>query len=318
MNLDDVAAALAARLPGAVERDVPVSGLTTYRLGGPVAILVRVATEEDVLTLADVIGTPPEECAVPVLVIGRGSNLLVADRGFAGVAVVLGGVFEAVELRPDDGVVRAGAGVPLPVVARRAAAAGLAGLEFYVGIPGSVGGAVRMNAGGHGRETHEVLREAQLIDLRTAQRRACTPEELGLAYRHSGVGDRDVVLAAEFQAVADDPDACSARIDEVVRWRRAHQPGGSNAGSVFRNPPDDSAGRLVDACGLKGLRVGGAHVSRKHANFFQADRTATANDVRSLVEEVQRRVADATGVRLVAELHMVGFDRDDREGRDEG
>src|SRR5262245_38123475 len=135
MNLADVAAALSARLPGAVERDVPVSGLTTYRLGGPVAVLVRLAAEPDVLTLAEVIGS----CPAPMLVIGRGSNLLVADGGFPGVGVVLGGDFESVELSRDEGLVRAGAAVPLPVVARRAAAAGLAGLEFYVGIPGSVG-----------------------------------------------------------------------------------------------------------------------------------------------------------------------------------
>ncbi len=167
-----------------------------------------------------------------------------------------------------------------------------------------------MNAGGHGRETAEVLRRAWVWDLRAS---AATPTvwdvaALALGYRTSALTSTHVVTSAEFTATPDAADDCAARIDDVVRWRREHQPGGANAGSVFRNPPGDSAGRLIDTAGLKGLRVGGAVVSEKHANFFQAEPGATADDVAHLVTEVQERVRAATGVTLVPELQMVGFD----------
>jgi UDP-N-acetylmuramate dehydrogenase len=305
--LDAAASALEARLPGSVARDQPVADLTTYRLGGPIAVVARVGGEAALAAVADVLATSP----VPVLVIGRGSNLLVADAGFAGLGIVLEGELETVAVDAAAGTVLAGGAVPLPVLARRTAAAGLGGLEFFVGIPGSVGGAVRMNAGGHGRETRDVLARAWVLDLAAgadARAVARTPTELDLSYRHSNVGASEVVVRAELRGEADDPDRCAARIDDVVRWRREHQPGGANAGSVFRNPPGDSAGRLIDATGLKGLAVGGAMVSDKHANFFQAGPEATAADVRALVREVQARVADATGVCLEPELRMIGFD----------
>ncbi len=253
----------------------------------------------------------------PLLAIGRGSNLLVADAGFAGLALVLEGEFERVELGPDRpggpgsgvDVVRAGGAVALPVLARRTAAAGLGGLEFYVGIPGSVGGAVRMNAGGHGRETVDVLVSAEVIDLAGTDVPTTRPvAELGFGYRRSSLTATELVTGASFRVGRAAVEECEAALGEIVRWRREHQPGGANAGSVFSNPPDDSAGRIIDAAGCKGLRVGGAVVSPKHANFFQAEAGATADDVRRLVLEVQRRVFDATGVRLVPELRMVGFD----------
>jgi UDP-N-acetylmuramate dehydrogenase len=207
--------------------------------------------------------------------------------------------------------VRAGGGLALPVLARRTAAAGFAGLEFYVGIPGSVGGAVQMNAGGHGRETRDVLERASVIDVHAGADAAVATRDLDalrLGYRHSALSPSEVVTSAELAVTADDPARCEERIAEIVRWRREHQPGGSNAGSVFRNPPGDSAGRLIDATGCKGMRVGRAVVSEKHANFFQAEPGATASDVHALVRSVQARVAAATGVQLVPELRMVGFD----------
>jgi UDP-N-acetylmuramate dehydrogenase len=309
VNVERVAQALEARLPGgAVARSVPVAELTTYRLGGPAAVVARVTDEAALAEVAAALPTNGD--APPVLVVGRGSNLLVADEGFDGVALVLDGEFDRVDLDADAGLVRAGGGVALPVLARRAAAAGLAGLEFYVGIPGSVGGAVRMNAGGHGRETHEVLTRAWVLDLRAgpgAQSEARDVAALDLRYRHSVLAPGEVVTRAEFTVTGDQVEECEARLGEIVRWRRENQPGGSNAGSVFRNPPGDSAGRLIDATGCKGLRVGGAVVSEKHANFFQAEPGATASDVHALVREVQKRVAVATGVRLVPELRMIGF-----------
>lgn len=295
------AGALEERLPGRVERSVPVADLTTYRLGGPAALLVRCATVDDLHAVAGVLAAVPLE----VLVVGRGSNLLVADRGFAGLAIVLTGEFEEIAIGADTVV--AGGGAALPVLARRCAAEGRTGLEFYVGIPGSVGGAVRMNAGGHGRETAEVIRHAEVFDLGTATPRSVPTAGLHLSYRHSGLGPREVVVAAGLAVSPDERGACEARLTEVVRWRREHQPGGSNAGSVFTNPPGDSAGRIIDSLGLKGLRVGGARVSEKHANFFQAGPGSTASDVHALIMEVIRRVEEATGIRLVPELSLVGF-----------
>jgi UDP-N-acetylmuramate dehydrogenase len=307
--VDAFAAELEPTLPGRVERDAPLAGLTTYRVGGPAAVLVRARREGDLALVAAALARHPQ----PLLLLGRGSNLLVADAGFPGLALLLEGEFEEIDASPDG--VTAGGAVALPVLARRAAAAGLAGLEFYVGIPGTVGGAVRMNAGGHGRETVEVLRTARVADLGAdGVARPRSVADLALGYRTSALGAREVVVGASFSATADDPAACEERVAEIVRWRREHQPGGANAGSVFRNPPGDSAGRLVDDAGLKGLRVGGAVVSEKHANFIQAEPGATAADVRALVLEVQRRVADATGVRLVPELHLVGFDAAEGEG----
>lgn len=305
---------LAERLPSQVTRSQQVADLTTYRLGGPVAIAVRVETEADLqvvaAAVAPVVAAAGAEPALPTLVIGRGSNLLVADAGFAGLAVILAGEFEAVSVDADAATVHAGAAVPLPVLARRAAAAGITGLEFFVGIPGSVGGAVRMNAGGHGAETGDVLVRAWVCPLAGADAGVPVPRniaELALGYRHSNVGATDVVTRAELRGATDTPDGCTARIEEIVRWRREHQPGGANAGSVFRNPPGDSAGRLIDEAGGKGVRVGGAFVSPKHANFFQADAGATADDVYRLMREVQRRVLEHSGVCLHPELHLVGF-----------
>jgi UDP-N-acetylmuramate dehydrogenase len=318
VDLASLAGDLRERLPDATSEGASFAELSTYRVGGPVAVLVRAKDVDALTAVAEV----ARQHRPRLLVSGRGSNLLMSDAGFSGVVVVLEGDFEAIDVpgagENESPAVRAGGAVPLPVLARRAAAGGLAGLEFYVGIPGSVGGAVRMNAGGHGRETVEVLRRAWVLDLLdggghpTASARDVV--DLELEYRHSNLRPSEVVTAAEFTVTRDDPAACEARVTEIVRWRREHQPGGQNAGSVFRNPPGDSAGRLIEAAGLKGLRVGGAVVSDKHANFFQAEAGATARDVLDLVAEVQRRVANATGVELVPELHVVGDDADGDRG----
>ena len=318
VDLASLAGDLRERLPDATSEGASFAELSTYRVGGPVAVLVRAKDVDALTTVAEV----ARRHRPRLLVIGRGSNLLMSDAGFSGLVVVLEGDFEAVDVpgvgENESPAVRAGGAVPLPVLARRAAAGGLAGLEFYVGIPGSVGGAVRMNAGGHGRETGEVLRRAWVLDLLDGggHPRASARDvvDLELEYRHSNLRPSEVVTAAEFTVTRDDPAACEARVAEIVRWRREHQPGGQNAGSVFRNPPGDSAGRLIEAAGLKGLRVGGAVVSDKHANFFQAEAGATARDVLDLVAEVQRRVAKTTGVELVPELHVVGDDADGDQG----
>ena len=299
--LVDVGAALEARLPGQVRRDVSSAELTTYRCGGPLAVFVRAEREDDLAAVAEVLG----RTEVPVLVVGRGSNLLVADAGFPGLAVVMGEGFTAIEI--DGTRVRAGAAVSLPVLARQTAAAGLTGLEWAVGVPGSVGGAVRMNAGGHGSDTAALLRRYRFVDLAGGDDGEFDATRLAFAYRHSTVEAAHVVVWGEYELAPGDPDASAAEISEIVRWRREHQPGGQNAGSVFTNPPGDSAGRLVDEAGLKGHRRGSAHVSTKHANFIQADDGGSADDVWQLVQEVQRLVAERTGIHLQPELRVVGF-----------
>ena len=300
--------AAAAVLGDRGRRDAPLGPLTTYRVGGPAALLVEAATTGDLALAARAV----QAGGVPVLVVGRGSNLLVADAGFPGLAVVVGEGLGGVEVDAGAARVRAGGGAFLPVVARRTAAAGLTGLEWAVGVPGSVGGAVRMNAGGHGSDTSRTLARAGVVDLAgwgdgDAGLREAGVGQLGLGYRCSAVTATQVVVWAEFLLAPGDRATSEAEISGIVRWRREHQPGGQNAGSVFTNPPGDSAGRLVEAAGLKGLRVGSATVSPKHANFVQADDGGSADDVMALIEEVQRRVEDRTGVHLATELRLVGF-----------
>ena len=285
-----------------VEHDVPLGPLTTYRVGGAAARFARIEDDDDLAALAAIV----RDEHVPVLVVGKGSNLLVADAGFPGLAVVLGDAFAEVTI--DGTTVRAGGATPLPVLARRSAAAGLRGLEWAVGVPGSVGGGVRMNAGGHGSDIAASLLRVRVFDLATGDDGVVQASDLALGYRASAIAPSQVVLWAELAAAAGDADEAAAEIAEIVRWRREHQPGGQNAGSVFTNPDGDSAGRLVDAAGCKGLRLGTAEVSTKHANFIQADPDGSADDVAALIAEVRRRVQDAFGVDLHPEVRMVGFE----------
>lgn len=286
-----------------LRHDVPLGPLTTYRVGGPARLLLQAEDEADLRQARDVLA----DTGMPVLVVGKGSNLLVADRGFPGLAVVLGEGFATLDI--DGTRVRAGGALSLPVLARRTAAAGLTGLEWAVGVPGSVGGAVRMNAGGHGSDMSKVLSRFRFVDLAGGEGGEFGVERLDYSYRHSTVLPTHVVVWAEFELRLGDKAESEREIAEIVRWRREHQPGGQNAGSVFTNPPGDSAGRLIDAAGLKGFRVGSAHVSPKHANFMQADEDGSADDVYALIQEVQRRVEAAMGVRLVPELRLIGFEQ---------
>jgi UDP-N-acetylmuramate dehydrogenase len=246
---------------------------------------------------------------VPTLVVGKGSNLLVADAGFAGVAVLLGEAFASVEVAGSGSprLVTAGGAARLPVVARRTVRAGLTGFEWAVGVPGSIGGAVRMNAGGHGSDMAASLVEARVVDLATGGDDRVPAGALGLGYRRSSVGPAQVVVEATVGLAEGDRAASERELADIVAWRREHQPGGQNAGSVFTNPPGDSAGRLIDAAGCKGLRVGTASVSTKHANFFQADAGGSADDIVALMGQVRRRVRAATGVDLRPETRLVGF-----------
>lgn len=300
------AVAVALEVLGPLGRpDEPLGARTTYRVGGPAAVGVTARTTADLA----LVGEAARASGLEVLVVGNGSNLLVADGGFAGIAVWLAGVFEELDITPGDGwaEVRAGGAVRLPVLARRTATAGWGGLEWAVGVPGTVGGAVRMNAGGHGSDTAATLVGIHRFDLLTGDHGWVPAGELALGYRTSNLTDTDVVVDAVHRLRRTDPRAAERMIAGIVRWRRENQPGGQNAGSVFTNPPGDAAGRLIEAAGCKGLRWGTARVSPKHANFIIADDGGAADDVAELIGEVRRRVAEATGVVLATELRMVGF-----------
>lgn len=328
-DLDRAAAALGSR----ARRNQPLGRLTTYRVGGRAALFVDARSEEDLLAVRRALRASGG--ALPVLVLGKGSNLLVADAGFPGVVVQLGSDVAGLSLpRLSAGgedkdragaarggnthpVVRAGGGLGLPVLARRTVDAGLVGLEWAVGVPGSVGGALRMNAGGHGSDVAASLVRYRWVDLCDERGGEDEASRLHLGYRRSSLRDSEVVVWAELAVRAGDPAVGRAALAEIVRWRREHQPGGSNAGSVFVNPPGDSAGRLVDAAGLKGLRIGSAHVSAKHANFIQCDDGGRADDVRRLIDRVRELVAERCDVELTPEVRLVGFSMADN-GADHG
>jgi UDP-N-acetylmuramate dehydrogenase len=275
---------------------------TTMRIGGGALRVVDVESLEDLVGL----GTALDHDA-PVYVLGRGSNTLVADAGFDGVVVHLGAAFGTIEIEPTTGHVVAGAAADLPVVARKSVDAGLEGFEWAVGVPGTIGGAVRMNAGGHGSSMAESVVAVRVFDLRRGSIDVLDGRALAFAYRSSSIESTQVVVDATLQLRPGNPTASRALLKEIVAWRRANQPGGANCGSVFTNPDGDSAGRLIEAAGCKGHRIGTAQVSEKHANFIQADDDGSADDVAALIEWVRARVVDRFGVRLETEVRMVGF-----------
>lgn len=291
---------LAGRFGGLVELEHPLAPLTTYRLGGRAALYCEPESREDLALVKEVV----RQSGLEPLVIGRGSNLLVAEGGFAGLVIRLGEGFASATR--DGTRVVAGAAMALPQLARWAGERALTGLEFGVGIPASVGGAVRMNAGGHGGEIAQVLVSAEVCDF-FGEDRTWPAEELAYSYRHSALGPGALVWSAEFELAVDDVESIRERMAEITRWRREHHPGGAgNAGSVFKNPSGSAAGLLIDEAGLKGLRVGGATVSEKHANFIVAGEDATPHDVYELMREVRHRVFEASGVVLEPEVRLVG------------
>lgn len=300
---DDLLRRLRETCSGAVSGDASVAELTTLKVGGPVRVLVTAEADDDLAA----VGAAVEEHGVPWLVVGRGSNLLVSDRGWPGVVVTLGRGFRGVAI--DGHRVRAGAAEPLPALAMRIADAGLGGFAWAAAVPGSLGGAVRMNAGAHGGEMAQVLVEVDIFRLRQRVRETWPARALGLSYRHSELPSDGIVVSATLQLSAASADEIKAEIAEIRQWRRDHQPlNEPNCGSVFTNPPGDSAGRLVDTAGAKGMTVGGASVSTMHANFIVTTPGATAADVVELIERVRKQVADVHGVDLVPEVQMRGFD----------
>ena len=300
-------------LGGLARPNMPLAPLTTYRVGGSAAVGVHVESMDDLVRVGEAL----RQVNVPVLVVGRGSNVLVSDDGFAGVAVVMSKFTDYVDLpersEGSEPIALFGGAVSLPVAARQSVARGLTGFEWAVGVPGSIGGAVRMNAGGHGSDMATSLRLVRLFHLLTGDEVVVAAEHLGLRFRGSALADHHVVLSATVElSWTNDQTASEDKIAEIVRWRRERQPGGQNAGSVFVNPvPGEvSAGQLIDEQGLRGLRIGSAEVSTKHANFIQADDGGRALDVVRVMARVKKQVLDATGYDLRSEIRLVGFDAD--------
>jgi UDP-N-acetylmuramate dehydrogenase len=301
MTVDPVVAALAARCHGEVRADAPLAASTTLKVGGTARVLVVAEDDRDLA----VVGAVAREHDLAWAVIGRGSNLLVADAGWPGIAIVLGRGFRGLAM--DGAEVRVGAAEPLPTLAVRLADAGYTGFAWACSVPGTIGGAVRMNAGAHGGAMVDHLVEVELLRLGTGTREHWPVALLGLAYRSSQLPSDAVVVAATLRFAPGDPAEERDRIDRIRTWRRTHQPlNQPNCGSVFTNPPGDSAGRLIDAAGLKGLRVGGAEVSTRHANFIVTRPGATASDVATLIALVAAEVTARFGVDLHAEVQRLG------------
>jgi UDP-N-acetylmuramate dehydrogenase len=358
--LDDAHARLAASCGDRVSRDLALAPLTTFRLGGPASLFLRAESVEDLAALAETLAAVP----LPLLIVGRGSNLLVADAGWPGVALHLGQRFRGIRVEGDE--LQAGAATPLPSVASRSAAAELGGLAFAVAIPGSVGGGVRMNAGAHGSELADRMLWAEVVQLAGGgsgglkseaptpvvgghpqpsgsppvdqgsgglkseaptpvvgnqlepsgsppvnqsrpEPRRLRPEELGFGYRRSALPPAAVVTAARFALEPASEAAVRAEIDEARRWRRDNQPVNQpNCGSVFANPAEMAAGRVVELLGMKGERVGGARVSEVHANFIVAADGARSADVLELIRRVVRRAQEQLGITLRTEVQLVG------------
>lgn len=277
---------------------------STYRVGGSVRALVTLASREDL----DELGPLLYSCALPLTVLGNGSNLLVADGEHEIIAVHLTGEFATLDWHDEYGavVVEAGAGLDLPVAARRLAGAGVVGFEWAVGVPGTFGGAVSMNAGGHGSDMAASVTFVRTFGPGGARR--WRHEELGFGYRTSSLAPGEIVTDVTLRLAHGDSTSALGTIKEIVHWRRENQPGGQNGGSVFRNPEGDFAGRLIEAAQCKGLRHASAVVSDKHANFILVDPGGSANDVYALMATVRERVRASSGVELVSEHRFVGFE----------
>jgi UDP-N-acetylmuramate dehydrogenase len=290
------------RLRGRLLANQSLAELTWFRVGGPVQVLLTPADEDD---LAYFLKNLPND--VPVYVVGVGSNLIVRDGGLPGVVIRLSPRGFG-ETGAAGDVVSAGAAALDKRVAETAAAAGLAGLEFLFGIPGSIGGALRMNAGANGAETKDILIDATGID-RKGNKLAFTNAEMKFIYRNCGVEPSVIFTSARFRGRAAAPEAIRARMNEVQQHRESAQPiREKTGGSTFKNPPGDSAWKLIDAAGCRGLRIGGAQVSQMHCNFLINTGSATGHDIETLGETVRARVKQNSGIELHWEIKRIGIE----------
>lgn len=306
MTFPDITADLKARMPelrGRLAANVLLADITWFRAGGPAQVLFTPADEAD---LAYFLKHKPKDLAA--FVIGLGSNLLVRDGGVEGVVVRLGRGFG--DIKVEDGHrLRVGTVVPDVKVARAAAEAGIAGLAFYRGIPGSIGGALRMNAGAHGTETKDVLVEARAVDP-DGNIHVLSLADMGFTYRHSGVPADWIFTEALFQGTPGETADILRAMDEVAEYRERNQPiKERTGGSTFKNPPGHSAWKLIDAAGMRGVRVGGAEVSPMHCNFLINTGAATGHDIETLGETVRAKVKETSGIELQWEIKRIGVAR---------
>jgi len=302
-GLSGLAAELSAGMPylrGRLRPQVNLAEVTWFRVGGPAEVLFTPADEADLVYFLQ---NAPD--GLPVTVVGVGSNLLVRDGGVSGVVIRLGRGFA--EIAPlEDARIRCGTAVPDVRLAQAAAKAEIAGLAFYRGIPGGIGGALRMNAGAHGTETRDVVREVRAVDRR-GQLHVLSVDDLNYAYRHCGAPADFIFTQALFQGRPGARAEIERAMQEVADYREAHQPTKARTGgSTFKNPPGHSAWRLVDAAGCRGLRVGDAQVSELHCNFLINQGAATAADIENLGETIRERVRAASGISLEWEIRRIG------------
>lgn len=292
-----------------VQSNRPLAPLTTYGVGGNGAGVVKVSSRDQVVAVSEILRDHP---GVETLVMGRGSNLLIADKGFDGLVVLMAPSPTENAVSVDGDIVEAGGAMLMPVLARRSVGAGRGGLEWCVGIPGTVGGAVRMNAGGHGADMTSSVVDATVLSLRSGQVVRVSAEQLGFYFRGSALSSNHVVLSVRMRTSSQEAATGTTEINAVVAWRREHQPGGRNAGSVFVNPGagDESAGALIDSAGLRGFTIGSVSVSEKHANFIQAGDGSSAADIAAVMAHVQSTVEQVHGIRIYSEVCLVGFSPD--------
>jgi UDP-N-acetylmuramate dehydrogenase len=309
MTFPDITAELAAALPalrGRLEPNLPMRDITWFRVGGPAQALFSPADEADLAYFLRGVG--PD---LPVTAVGVGSNLLVRDGGIPGVVIRLGRGFGALSVE-EGARIRVGAAMPDMRLAQGAAKAALGGLAFYRGIPGAVGGALRMNAGAHGAETRDVLVEARAVD-RQGNIHVLSNAEMGFTYRHCGAPEDFIFTEAVYQGAPGDPAEIEREMQDVADYREANQPIKSRTGgSTFKNPPGHSSWKLIDAAGCRGLRLGGAHVSEMHCNFLINDGEATADDIERLGETVRARVKANSGIELEWEIKRLGVPAEGR------
>jgi UDP-N-acetylmuramate dehydrogenase len=302
MTFPDIVAKLQGDMPklkGRLIANQPLADLAWFRVGGPAQAMFMPDSEDD---LSYFLSKLPAD--IPVTVVGLGSNLIVRDGGVPGVVIRLGRGFNAVTVEGTR--VHAGAAVPDVKVARAAADAGIAGLSFYRGVPGAIGGALRMNAGAYGGETKDVLVYATGV-ARNGDLVTYTNAEMGFSYRYSGVPDDIIFTTALFEGKAGDRAAIAAEMDKITESREATQPIKSRTGgSTFKNPPGKKAWELIDAAGCRGLTIGGAQVSELHCNFLLNLGTATAKDIETLGETVRERVKANSGIELEWEIKRIG------------
>jgi UDP-N-acetylmuramate dehydrogenase len=304
MTLPDIVTGLQATMPklrGRLLQNQSLAELTWFRVGGPAQALFMPEDEAD---LAYFLAQLPDQ--VPVTVIGLGSNLIIREGGVPGVVIRLGRGFSAVRIEPGARV-RIGAAVPDVKVARAAQEAGISGLAFLRGIPGAIGGALRMNGGAYGGETKDVLIEARGID-RGGRLRRLGLADMHYSYRHCGAPDDIIFTQALFQGACGDPSAIAAEMDKITESREATQPVKSRTGgSTFKNPPGQKAWQLIDAAGCRGLRIGDAQVSTMHCNFLINLGSATAADIETLGETVRAHVKQSSGIDLEWEIKRIGI-----------